>query len=169
MKKNKVSTSLILSNIIVGFLWLLFCMTMNRPFIIPWIGFAGWTSFYMANKNINQSLVSNIAGFLIGSTIVYLSKFSSNIFYNSFITGILTGLIIYLMNFRLTKNSAITFIGGFSAFAINGDLIALLISFILGNLLGLLTEAINYYLQKIFENFKLQKQKGAHNAKEKNR
>ena len=56
------------------------------------------------------------------------------------------------MRFKYTKNSATTFIGGFSAFAISGNIYALIISFILGNILGILTDYIFNKLNKYSKN-----------------
>ena len=148
MNDKKVHKYLIIANIIVGFLWMAFCIVANNPLIIPWVGFAGWTSYYIVNTNIKQSLISNIIGVLIGCAIIFLGQFNQGILYNSLVTGLLTGFIIYLMKFKYTNNSAVTFIGGFSAFALNADIKALIISFILGNILGLVTDFIFMELLK---------------------
>lgn len=147
----KGKNNLIIANIIVGFLWMVFCIAINSPYIIPALGFAGWTSYYIADANIKQSLVSNIAGILIGFTIIYLGGFNDGLLYNAAVTGLLTGFIIFLMRFKLTKNSAPTFIGGFTILLSGLPLNTMIISFVLGNILGLITDFIYIKLNKIIK------------------
>lgn len=157
--KNKLTESskaLIIANIIVATLWTYFCFKTASPLVLTWIGFLGWTSYYVNQKNIAKSVISNITGVIIGCIIVYLGyKFFDNLsFINALITGLFTGLIIYLGVFEDLFLTASIFLGGASAFALGGGFAGLLISFILGNLLGPITEFIKVLIENLFKSNK---------------
>lgn len=145
-----------ISNIIVCGLWTYISAMFAGPLIATWVGFAGCTSYYSAGCGKNgfiRSLCSNIAGIFIGCTIIWLCvNVNGSLWFNGLITGIFTGVIIYLTHCDLTKFANCTFIGGFSAFASGGNWKMLIICFILGNIVGLISDYFGrFILAKFFK------------------
>ena len=94
-----------------------------------------------------------MAGIFIGCTIIWLCvNVNSSLWFNGLITGIFTGVIIYLTHCDLTRFANCTFIGGFSAFASGGNWKMLIICFILGNIVGLISDYFGrFILAKFFK------------------
>lgn len=109
----------------------------NPELFATWLGFVGITSYFAAGcgKNIVRSISSNLAGILIGCTIIIMSTGKSNLT-SAIITGFFTWVICYITHIDLTKNAFCTFMGGYSAFATGGNWQMLVICIVLGNFIG---------------------------------
>jgi hypothetical protein len=103
-----------------------------------WLGFVGITSYFAAGcgkQGIVRSISSNLAGILIGCTIIAMSTGKSDLT-GAIITGFFTWVIVYITHIDLTKNAFCTFMGGYSAFATGGNWKMLIICLVLGNIIG---------------------------------
>lgn len=124
----------------------------NPELFATWLGFVGLTSYFAAGtgkSNLARSVTSNLAGILIGCTIIALSAGKSNTV-GAIITGIFSWLICYLAHIDLTRYAFCTFMGGFSAFATGGNWKMLVICILIGNLVGHLCVIFGNFLYEKF-------------------
>lgn len=137
-------------------IWTLISLILGAKYpqlIATWVGFVGCTSFFVAGagkEGFIRSLASNYIGVLIGCTIISLGAFSSSFYYNAFVTGFFSFVIMYLIRFDLLKFGTCTFMGGFSAFATGGNWQLLLICFLCGNILGLSCDKLGGKMVNVF-------------------
>ncbi len=131
-------------------LW--FQFTIWIPWLVPWVGFAAWASFYYAGGDkaaLPKSLAANVAGMIQGAIFFWLwVKFGGG---NLILLSIIIGIFCFIMTMEggIGFLAAIPgqFVGAAAYFgnlgAHNGDIWATLLStlvcMIIGNVAGLLS------------------------------
>lgn len=147
MMKNKI-INILTTAIASGIMVYLSIITIDKfQLFIPWATFIGCSTYFLSlqifqDKNIIKSILSNLIGLMIGyCCIVFGGK---TLLSNSIVTGIFSGLIVFIGQSKFLSNAALIFLGGAVMFGLSNDsmdldLISGSLSLILGNIIGATT------------------------------
>lgn len=108
--------------------------------LCAWGGFAGCTSYFASGKQgaqgVKTALLTNLAGIAIAMASIFLGTMFPAIDKVGIWSGIVSFTIVMLMHTKLFNFTTGTFIGCFSTFAIGGNWKLLVVSIVLGELVG---------------------------------
>jgi fatty acid desaturase len=140
-------------------LW--FQITIWTPWLVAWVGYAAWASFYYAGGNseaLPKSIAANFAGMIQGALFFWVwTKFGGG---NMIVLSVLIGLFCFVMtmegNIALLSAIPGQFIGAAAYFgnlgAHNGDiwltLLNTMVCMLIGNLAGLLSAKLPELFKK---------------------
>ncbi|WP_072723978.1 DUF1097 domain-containing protein [Tepidibacter thalassicus] len=123
--------------------------------IFTWVGFAGWTSFCVADgtdplKKAIKSYICNLSGVFWASVTLYISSLI-NIPAITIVltTGVATVFLIYQSRFNILSCIPCCFIGCFVTFGLNGDYKMAATGLLCGAILGYLGDKTGKLASKI--------------------
>ncbi|MEJ8555194.1 DUF1097 domain-containing protein [Tepidibacter sp. Z1-5] len=114
--------------------------------IFVWVGFAGWTSFCVADetdsiKKMIKSYSCNLSGIFWASLTIYISSLIGIPMVTNLLTcGVATFILIYQSKFKRFSCVPCNFIGCFITFGLNGDFKMAAIGLLCGSILGYLSD-----------------------------
>ncbi|WP_248483434.1 DUF1097 domain-containing protein [Tepidibacter aestuarii] len=123
--------------------------------IFVWVGFAGWTSFCVADetdsiKKMIKSYTCNLSGVFWASLTIYISSLIDIPMITNLLTcGFVTVILIYQSRFKMFSCVPCTFIGCFITFGLNGDFKMAAIGLLCGSILGYLSDKAGVLAFKI--------------------
>ena len=143
-------------------LW--FQITVWIPWLVAWVGFAAWASFFYAggdNSGFAKSLSANVAGMLQGSFFFWLwvQYGSGSMIFLSVIIGVLCFLMTFEGNIALLSAIPGQFVGASGFFgnlcghdgAIWATLVSTFVCMLIGNLFGIVSVKITNMVSKKIE------------------
>lgn len=141
------------SAISVGIFSALWAFISDALGLLTWVGFIGFTSYFASGGKavgLKKSIVANITGIIWAMCIIG----GTNYFGSPYISYILTGFFSFVMCFQ-SKAKPLTFIpgaflGACSTFGTNGNWKIVLISIIVGNLIGRLSDIVGLLMHGKF-------------------
>ncbi|WP_187296197.1 DUF1097 domain-containing protein [Tepidibacter mesophilus] len=137
---------------IIAFIWSNISDLMN---MFIWVGFAGWTSFCIANetdsiKKMIKSYSCNFAGIFWSMLTIYISSLIDIPIISNLLTcGFITFILIYQSRFKRFSCVPCSFIGCFTTFGLNGDFKMAAIGLLCGAILGYISDKAGVLAFKI--------------------
>jgi ABC-type phosphate/phosphonate transport system permease subunit len=138
-----------------------FQITMWQPWLIAWVGFGGWASFYYAGgdvEGLKKSIAANVAGMTQGAIFFWLwTQFGGgNVYALSAIIGIYCFIMTFEGNIGLLAAIPGQFVGAAIFFAnlgghngeIGTTLLNTFVIMIIGNLFGILSAKLPGFFAK---------------------
>ena len=113
--------------------------------LLIWAGFAGCTTFFAAGgkkQGVKTSLITIISGFIWASLSICLINYLDIPMIGPIVTGLATFMMCAQGRFKYLSFIPGAFVGSYSTFASNGAFIPVIISLIVGVLLGYMCEKI---------------------------
>lgn len=131
--------------------------------LLTWVGFLGCTSYFAIGeygfKGFKKSLIANFSGVLWAFVILMGSKYISLGNVGAILTGIFSFVMCYQARSKYLAFIPGTFIGACSTFGSNGAYIMVLISLVLGALVGYTSDIGGKILYNKFGKKEQQEQK----------
>ena len=128
---------------IIAFIW---SNISDLSGIFIWVGFAGWTSFCVADetdsiKKMIKSYSCNLTGIFWSMVTIYISSLIDIPLVSNLLTcGVITFILIYQSRFKKFSCVPCSFIGCFTTFALNGDFKMAAIGLLCGAILGYISD-----------------------------
>lgn len=107
--------------------------------LLVWAGFAGCTSFFAAGgkvEGLKKTVAANISGVILATISIYLTGLINVGYIGSIITGIATFIMCAQARFKVLSFIPGAFVGSYCTFAANGEWVVVLISILIGTVLG---------------------------------
>lgn len=150
MKKMSSLFALSLSTAILCGLWSFLASIIG---LIGWAGFAGCTTYFASGhhgiKGLKKTIIPNLTGVACGMTIIILSQYVPSLGDSGIWCAIITFVMCYIAKYEWFDFCPGTFVGCFSTFAANGQWQLLVISLLLGALLGLACDYFGKWIHQI--------------------
>lgn len=107
--------------------------------LLVWAGFAGCTSFFAAGgkaEGFKKTVAANISGVILATISIYLTGLINIEFLGAVITGVATFIMCAQGRFKLLSFIPGAFVGSYSTFASDGQSLIVLISLLIGAVIG---------------------------------